>query len=159
MSGSKTEVEQLLDEHQIAYQPVTMEVEKTADTLVINQGQIKPEEVFKTLAMTGKKTGPVVAVVPLLSRMSYKKLAAVSDNPRIGMIPAERLQATTGYVHGANNPVGIWHHKGFPIYFAEQAQRLGTIYVSSGELGHSVRVNAQQLAALVNGQFADLTEA
>ena len=41
------------------------------------------------------------------------------------MIPQKDLQKTTGYVHGANNPVGIRQKHNFPIYIDHSAQDAG----------------------------------
>lgn len=155
----KTLVEQILDKAGVAYQPVIVSEDgerPTADTLL--RQELTEHEIFKTLALTGNVTGPVIGVVPLDSHLSYKKLAKASGNKKVGMIPLKNLEATTGYVHGANNPVGIWQTKKFPIYFDQEARNLGVIVVSSGELGRSIRIEAAALAAFVEGQFVDIQE-
>ena len=48
------------------------------------------------------------------------------------MIPQKDLQKTTGYVHGANNPVGIRQKHNFPIYIDHSAQRCWLPHVSAG---------------------------
>ena len=114
--------------------------------------------IFKTLALLGDKTGPVIGIVPITEHLSEKKLAKISGNKKVQMIPQKDLQKTTGYVHGANNPVGIRQKHNFPIYIDQSAQEAGFLIVSAGEIGRSIRINSQDLADFVNAEFADIKE-
>lgn len=75
------------------------------------------------------------------------------------MVPLKNLLKTTGYVHGANTPVGIYEKFQYPIFIDQSAREQGTIYVSSGKIGRSVQLNAEDLAQLVHAEFADLQQA
>ncbi|USS84515.1 Cys-tRNA(Pro) deacylase [Fructilactobacillus myrtifloralis] len=156
----KTLVEQILSQHKIPYQQIIFNTYQAGDVAQLDtNGSDYPEhQIYKTLALTGKQTGPIVGVVPLDTRLSYKKIAQVSGNKKVGLIPLKELEATTTYEHGANTPIGIYEKKGYPIYFDNSAKEQGDIIVSSGQIGRSVRVNATQIAELVHGHFADLTE-
>jgi len=149
-------VEQILDKAKIPYETIafTNGMERSDEEMM--QFGITEHDIYKTLALTGNVTGPVIGVVPLDSHLDEKKLAVVSGNKRVDLIHTKELQKTTGYVHGANNPVGIWQTKKFPIYFDNEAKSAGTIVVSAGEVGRSIRINADQLADFVHGQFADI---
>ena len=146
----KTLVEQILDKAKIKH-----------DSLALNalEGKlpedIQKEDIFKTLALTGDKTGPLI---PITEHLSEKKLAKVSANKKVTMIPQKELQKITGYVHGANNPVGIRQKHHFPIFIDSIALEKGQIIVSAGEIGRSIRINSQVLADFVGAQFADLKE-
>ncbi|GAY73695.1 transcriptional regulator [Lentilactobacillus kosonis] len=74
------------------------------------------------------------------------------------MVPLKDLLKTTGYEHGANTPIGIWEKFHYPIYIDQVAQSMGEIIVSSGQIGRSVKLNAEDLAKLVHADFADLKE-
>ncbi|MBF0818534.1 aminoacyl-tRNA deacylase [Streptococcus danieliae] len=148
----KTLVEQILDKAGI-----------THDSLAINalEGEL-PEDVvadqiYKTLALIGDKTGPIIGIVPITEHLSEKALAKISGNKKVTMIPQKDLEKTTGYVHGANNPVGIRQKYSFPIYIDQSALALGQMIVSAGEVGRSIRMNSQTLADFVGAIFADLT--
>ncbi|MBU5894509.1 aminoacyl-tRNA deacylase, partial [Vibrio cholerae O1] len=67
---------------------------------------IQRRDIYKTLALIGDKTGPIVGILPLTEHLTEKKLAKVSGNKKVHMIPQKDLQKTTGYINGANNPVG-----------------------------------------------------
>ena len=149
----KTLVEQILDKAKIKH-----------DSLALNalEGKlpkdIQKEDIFKTLALTGDKTGPLIGIIPITEHLSEKKLAKVSANKKVTMIPQKELQKITGYVHGANNPVGIRQKHHFPIFIDSIALEKGQIIVSAGEIGRSIRINSQVLADFVGAQFADLKE-
>ena len=149
----KTLVEQILDKAKIKH-----------DSLALNalEGKlpedIQKEDIFKTLALTGDKTGPLIGIIPITEHLSEKKLAKVSANKKVTMIPQKELQKITGYVHCANNPVGIRQKHHFPIFIDSIALEKGQIIVSAGEIGRSIRINSQVLADFVGAQFADLKE-
>ncbi|HEM5299772.1 TPA: aminoacyl-tRNA deacylase [Streptococcus suis] len=149
----KTLVDQILDKAKINH-----------DSLVLNafEGQLPPgieeHEIYKTLALTGDKTGPIIGIVPITEHLSEKKLAKISGNKRVSMIPQKNLEKTTGYVHGANNPVGIRQKHNFPIYIDQSALELGHLIVSAGEIGRSIKIDSQVLADFVKADFADLIE-
>lgn len=149
----KTLVDQILDKAKINH-----------DSLVLNafEGQLPPgieeHEIYKTLALTGDKTGPIIGIIPITEHLSEKKLAKVSGNKKVSMIPQKDLEKTTGYVHGANNPVGIRQKHNFPIYIDQSALELGHLIVSAGEIGRSIKIDSQALADFVKADFADLIE-
>ncbi|MGT2637410.1 YbaK/EbsC family protein [Streptococcus ratti] len=149
----KTLVDQILDKAKIEH-----------DSLAINalEGDlpedIQEEDIFKTLALKGDKTGPIIGIIPITEHLSEKKLAKISGNKKVSMIPQKELQKTTGYIHGANNPVGIRQKHSFPIYIDSTALERGKMIVSAGEIGRSIRIDSQVLADFVHAQFADIKE-
>lgn len=151
MTLKKTLPEQILDKAKIPY-----------SSLAINalDGQlpdgIPAGLIFKTLALTGDKTGPLIGILPITEHLSEKKLAELSGNKKVQMIAQKDLQKTTGYIHGANNPVGIRQKHRFPIYIDQTALVLGEMIVSAGEISRSIRINSQLLASFVQAEFADI---
>ncbi len=149
----KTLVGQILDKAKIEH-----------DSLAINAlegdlpDDIEKSDIFKTLALTGDKTGPLIGIVQITEHLSEKKLAKVSGNKKVSMIPQKNLQKTTGYIHGANNPVGIHQKHNFPIFIDNRALEMGTMIVSAGEIGRSIRIDSQTLADFVDASFADLID-
>lgn len=149
----KTLVDQILDKAKIPH-----------DSLVLNAfwgnlpEDVQESDIYKTLALIGDKTGPIIGIVPITEHLSEKKLAKISGNKKVNMIPQKDLEKTTGYVHGANNPVGIRQKHAFPIYIDQSAADKGTLIVSAGEIGHSIRINSQELADFVGASFADLVQ-
>ncbi len=83
----KTLVDQILDKANIPH-----------DSLVLNaldgslpEG-IKPQDIYKTLALTGDKTGPLIGILPITQHLSEKKLAKVSGNKKVTMISQRDLK-------------------------------------------------------------------
>lgn len=149
----KTLVEQILDKANIPYESLLI----NAKTGQLPEG-IKKETIFKTLALTGDKTGPIIGIVPITEHLSEKRLAKISGNKKVQMIPQKDLQKTTGYVHGANNPIGIRQKHSFPIYIDDTALEMENIIVSSGEIGRSIAINSQTLANFVQATFTNIKE-
>ncbi|AIG66114.1 aminoacyl-tRNA deacylase [Weissella tructae] len=149
-------VEQILDKAKIPYESIVFSGGMDRREEELAEHGISEADIYKTLALSGNVTGPLVGIVPVEGHLSEKKLAVVSGNKKVHMLPAKELVATTGYVHGANNPVGIWQTKKFPIYFDNAAKEAGTIVVSAGELGRSIKIDAQALATFVEAEFVDI---
>ncbi|MFR7059796.1 aminoacyl-tRNA deacylase, partial [Streptococcus pneumoniae] len=116
------------------------------------------DQIFKTLALLGDKTGPIIGIVPITQHLSEKKLAKISGNKKVSMIPQKDLEKTTGYIHGANNPVGIRQKHNYPIFIDKIALDLDQMIVSAGEVGHSIIVAPQDLASFVKADFVDILE-
>lgn len=156
----KTQVEQILDKHKIPYRQIEFPTVQDGDvrSMKVDHLGIDEHRIYKTLVLEGPTTGPVVGVVPIDTHLDEKALARVSDNKKVEMVPLKKLVKTTGYVHGANTPVGIYEKHHYPIYIDQAAQAEATIFVSSGQIGRSVEVSATDLAQLVDATFADLQQ-
>lgn len=148
----KTLVEQILDKADVAHEPLALNALKEA----LPDG-ISKSDIYKTLALIGN-TGPVIGIVPLTEHLSEKKLAKLSGNKKISMIPQKDLQKTTGYIHGANNPIGIRQKHPYPIFIDEKVLTQDWMIVSAGEVGRSIKIAPQALADIVQATFADITE-
>lgn len=155
----KTLVEKMLDKAKLAYTPYVFSTREDGDVTALDHARLNvPEhQIYKTLVLTGNKTGPVVGVVPLDTHIDYKKLAAVSGNKKVGMVPLRDLVATTGYEHGANTPIGIHATHAYPIYIDDAALAEATIVVSAGKIGRSIGIEPHALAQLVDAKFAAIT--
>lgn len=149
----KTLVDQILDKAKIEHDSLQL------DAL---QGDlpngIQKQDIFKTLALIGDKTGPIIGILPLTEHLSEKKLAKISGNKKVQMIPQKDLQKITGYIHGANNPIGIRQKLNYPIFIDTIALEKQELIVSAGEIGRSIRINSEVLADFVNAKFADIKE-
>ncbi|MGX6969551.1 Cys-tRNA(Pro) deacylase [Vagococcus bubulae] len=155
---AKTNAVRILEQKKIAFDTREYEYSdthaaalETAHALGIDENQV-----FKTLVTVGNKTGPVVAVIPGNKTLDLKKLAKVSGNKKIEMLPMKELESLTGYIHGGCSPVGM--KKLFPTYYAEEAKSFDTIHVSAGRRGLQMSVSPEDLLNVTRGQYANLTE-
>ena len=149
----KTLVEQILNKAKIEHQGLQMNALDDSLTEEFDRSQI-----YKTLALNGDKTGTVIGILPITEHLSEKKLAKISGNKKVSMIPQKDLEKTTGYIHGANNPVGIRQKHNYPIYIDETALELEKMIVSAGEVGHSIVISPKDLANFVKASFVDILE-
>jgi Cys-tRNA(Pro)/Cys-tRNA(Cys) deacylase len=109
--------------------------------------------VFKTLVsmVDGK---PVVAVVPVVSTVSLKALAAAVGGKRAEMaepVVAERL---TGYVVGGISPLG--QRKLLPTVIDESIVLLERMYVSGGRRGLEIGLAPDDLVRLTAAVVAPI---
>ena len=106
----KTQVEQILDKNNIPYEQAKFPTHQDGDvrSMSVDHTGIDEHVIYKTLVLTGNVTGPLVGVIPVDTHLDEKKLAKVSGNKKVNMVPLKNLLKTTGYVHGANTPVGIY---------------------------------------------------
>lgn len=157
----KTLVEKILDQHKIKYRQAEFATREDKggvaqmDTSILNEDE---HLVYKTLACEGNKTGPLVGVIPVTEHLSMKKLAKISGNKKCEMIPLKKLEKTTGYVHGANTPIGIHFTHHYPIYLDDSMKNEKEIGVSSGKVGRSVFLAPSDLQKITEAKFGDVLE-
>ncbi|MCZ8465656.1 aminoacyl-tRNA deacylase [Streptococcus uberis] len=149
----KTLVEQILEKESIPFESLSLNALKNEIPT-----DVSSSDIFKTLALKGDKTGPVIGILPITEHLSEKKVAKLSGNKKVVMIPQKDLQKTTGYIHGANNPVGIRQKHNYPIFIDISAIEKKEMIVSAGEVGRSLKIDSQLLAEFVKAEFADIKE-
>ena len=149
----KTLVEQILSKAKIEHRGLQLNALAEQPAEGLDRSQI-----YKTLALTGDKTGTLIGILPITEHLSEKKMAKISGNKKVSMIPQKDLEKTTGYIHGANNPVGIRQKHNYPIFIDKIALDLDQMIVSAGEVGHSIIVAPQDLATFVKADFVDILE-
>lgn len=154
----KTNAIRLVEQKRIPYNEYTYEWSEDhlgAQTVAQQLGEDE-NQVFKTLVAVGNKTGVIVAVIPGNQSLDLKKLAKISGNKKVEMLPLKELETTTGYIRGGCSPIGM--KKLFPTYIHESAQSFPTIIVSAGQRGLQLELAAEAMAELIRGKFADITE-
>lgn len=123
---------------------------ETAKELGLDEANI-----FKTLVAVGNKTGPIVGVVPGNKELDLKKIAKVSGNKKVDMLPMKELEPLTGYIHGGCSPIGM--KKQFPTFVAIEAEELDVFHCSGGMRGLQLEINPKIVVELLRGEFADIT--
>lgn len=157
----KTLVEKILDQNKIKYRQMSFATTKDSGGVAHWDNSIledNPHLVYKTLVCQGNKTGPLVGVVPSAAHLSMKKLAKASGNKKCEMLPLKKLRKTTGYVHGANTPIGIYFKEKLPIYLDDSMKGQKEVGVSSGQVGRSVLLSPADLARFCHATVVDLKE-
>jgi Cys-tRNA(Pro)/Cys-tRNA(Cys) deacylase len=120
-----------------------------------------PEQVFKTLLVTGGPNIYRFAVIPGDAELDFKKLARASGLRKLEMAPLKEVQPLTGYIRGGVTLFGT--RKPYPVYIDETVVLFDQISVSAGARGTQLILSpADYLRAAhaleVEVQTADITK-
>ena len=114
------------------------------------------EQVFKTLVARGERTGIHVFCIPVCCELDLKKAAKAAGDKNMELVAVKELLNLTGYIRGGCSPVGM--KKKYPTHLDETAILYEEIAVSAGERGHQMILPPEELAALINAEFSDITK-
>lgn len=114
-----------------------------------------PEQVFKTLVARGPRTGINVFCIPVCCELDLKKAAKAAGDKNMELVPVKELLSLTGYIRGGCSPVGM--KKKYPTFLDISCQNYSKIAVSAGERGHQMILSPDDLAKLVQAEYADIT--
>lgn len=153
----KTNAARLLDKAGIAYEliPYTVDEDNLAATHVAEELGEDIATVFKTLVLTGDRTGHIVCVVPGDHEVDLKAAAKASGNKRVEMLHMKELLPTTGYIRGGCSPIGM--KKRFPTYIHSSCMEYDHIYVSAGVRGLQLRIAPADLIRFVGAEVAQIS--
>ena len=152
----KTNAARLLDKAGISYELIPYEVDENdlAAGHIAAQLDEPLDQVFKTLVLSGDRTGYFVCVVPGGAEVDLKAAAKISGNKKCDLIHMKDLLSVTGYIRGGCSPVGM--KKPFPTYFHSSALDFPYIYVSAGVRGLQFRISPADLIGYVKAVTADI---
>lgn len=153
----KTNDERILDQHHIEYEEASFEWLTRGHSALeeANAQGIDPKSILKTIVLQANKDPKdhVVVCLPLEYEIDFKLVAQELGKKQVHLADNKNLINITGYIHGANTPIGINVRKGFPIYFDERIKDQPLISVSAGKVGRSVRLKQTDLVDLVKGKY------
>ena len=155
----KTNAARILHSHQIAYELISYEVDENdlGAENVAKKCHIPLEQSVKTLVLQGDKTGILVACVPGNCEIELKKLAKLSGNKKVEMVPMKNILALTGYIRGGVSPLGM--KKKYPTYVEEMITIYDDIICSAGERGLQLHLKPQDLLlAIEEYTIGDISE-
>ncbi|WP_421918049.1 Cys-tRNA(Pro) deacylase [Marinifilum sp.] len=141
----KTNAARILDRANIEYAIIdydTDPVELGAERVAEKTGQ-HIRQIYKTLVLSGDKTGVIVACIPGSSELKLKTIAQISGNKKCAMVPMKNIQELTGYIRGGCSPLGM--KKDYPIYLDQSALALDYILISAGIRGKQIKINPSDL--------------
>ena len=104
---------------------------------------IPVEEVYKTIVLTGDRTGHLVACIAAHKELDLKQVAKISGNKRVELLSLDQLEPLTGYVRGGCSPIGM--KKKFPTLIEESAMQHKTIRISAGKRGLQMELAPKDL--------------
>lgn len=156
-SVSKTNAMRILETAGVDFECVTYEVDEN-DLSGVHVASVlgqDPEQVFKTLVLVGASREHHVCCIPVAEELDLKKAARAAGEKNVEMLPLRDLTDVTGYIRGGCSPLGM--KKQFPTIFDETAILFDRIAFSAGKRGMQIVANAEEVAAVIGAQFADLT--
>lgn len=117
---------------------------------------ISAAQVFKTLVIVTDNNKLAVAVLPVEHTLNLKKMAKALKCKKIQMAEPKAVERSSGYVLGGVSPLG--QKKRLETIIDNHAQNFSTIYVSAGRRGLEIELPVQQLADILEAQFADIID-
>lgn len=115
---------------------------------------VDPARVYKTLVATVDGS-EVVAVVPVTTHLSLKRLARARNGKKAAMADPAAAERLTGYVTGGISPFG--QRRRLPFVVDATLEWHGAVLVSGGRRGIQVEVAPQDLIRLTGAGVAVLT--
>lgn len=115
---------------------------------------LTPEQVFKTLVVKGERSGPMLALLPAGSEVDFKRLAKVSGDKKVEMVPMREVQDLTGYVRGAVTPLAI--PRTYPVYIDETVILWPNVGISAGAKGLEIVLTPEDLLHVTGARTADI---
>ena len=105
----KTNAVRMVEQAKVPYAIHEYDVDTAhLDAIHAAQGMgIPVEEVYKTIVLTGDKTGHLVACIAAHRELDLKTIAKVSGNKRVELLSLDKLEPLTGYVRGGCSPIGM----------------------------------------------------
>jgi Cys-tRNA(Pro)/Cys-tRNA(Cys) deacylase len=117
---------------------------------------LSPERVFKTLVVKLDARQLVVAILPVNSMLSMKRVAKACGARKAEMADKAEVQRSTGYVLGGVSPLG--QKKALKTVIELSAQQYATIYVSGGRRGLEIELNALDLQTITQASFEPISQ-
>jgi len=134
----KTNAARLLEQLGIGFELRTYDVdpEDLAAESVAGKIGMPAGQVFKTLLARGERQGLCFAVIAGDSELDLKRLAALTGDRKIQLVPVKELPGLTGYIRGGVTVLGA--KKNYPVFVDESVYLWDVISVSAGIRGTQI---------------------
>lgn len=115
---------------------------------------LDPHQVFKTLIASLASGDLAVAVVPVVTRLDLKALAAATGSKKAVMAERDAAERATGYVIGGISPLG--QRRRLATVIDESALTHEQMYVSGGRRGLEIALAPKDLISLTRATLAPI---
>ncbi|MDR2418040.1 MAG: Cys-tRNA(Pro) deacylase [Treponema sp.] len=155
----KTNAMRLLDAAGIQYSTAEYEVDERdlSGVHAARMLNMPVERVFKTLVLRGASGAYMVCCIPVANELDLRKVARVSGEKKVDLIPVKDLPMVSGYVRGGCSPIGM--KKLFPTYIDKTAELFDIISISAGVRGVQIIMKVEDLNRHIGAVNADLVVA
>jgi len=154
--SEKTNAMRLLEAEGIAFEVRSYDIDEedlSAESAAAALN-MAPEQVFKTLVIHGDRSGPMLVLLPAGTEIDLKRLANMTGDKKVEMVPLREIQDLTGYVRGAVTPLAI--HRSYPVYIDETVILWSEVGISAGAKGLQILLAPQDLLRATGAQPADI---
>ena len=114
---------------------------------------VPEHEVVKTLVMQDEQARPLIVLMHGDRKVSTKNLARQAGRKTIEPCKPEVAQRHSGYQVGGTSPFGT--RKALPIYMERSITALAQVYINGGRRGLLVKVNTEDLVAVLKPTLVD----
>lgn len=150
-------VTRLLENRGISYSAHQFPTEKLGAEEVARLLSVPPGQVFKTIVITRKTSGkPILAAVPGNKEVNLKALARAVGEKKVKPATQAEAERLTHLQAGGISPLALLN-RGFEIVIDSSALDQGSIYISGGERGLNIRLEAADLVQLCGGKIAPIS--
>ena len=118
--------------------------------------RIPAARVFKTLVVHLDNNTLAVAVIPVSSQLSMKRMACGVGAKKVQMAAKSDVERSTSYILGGVSPLG--QKKRLKTIIDASAANYPTIYVSAGRRGVEIELAPQDLKNLTNGIIWEISQ-
>ncbi len=152
----KTNAMRALERMGIPYEALAYPNDGTALDAVTVAGLLgePPDQVYKTLVLSGSDRRHYVCVVPGDGELDLKLAAAHFGLKSMAMLPPVQLKDVTGYERGGCSPVGM--KKALACAVDARAQGLSDVIVSGGRIGIQIKLSPDDLLRAAGAAYAPL---
>jgi Cys-tRNA(Pro)/Cys-tRNA(Cys) deacylase len=138
----------------IAYEVRVIERARSLEEAASRLG-VDPERLLKTLVVRRGEDDHLLVLVPGTRQIDWPKLRAHLGVSRLSMPDADGAREATGYERGTITPFGL--ARPLPVLADASIAGAGTVTVGGGAHGVSLRLDADDLLAVVDAEVVDLT--
>lgn len=115
---------------------------------------VTPAQMIKTMVVRRADEDYLFVLVPGDRTISWPKLRSHLGVNRVSMPDADDALRVTGYERGTITPLGST--RDWPVLADERVT--GFVSIGAGEHGVSLKVNGEDLVAVLNADVADVTD-
>ena len=154
----KTNAVRVLDGLGIKYELREYEVDPddlSAETVAAKIA-LPPEQLFKTLAVRGERSGIFLAVISANQELDFKALAHLTGDRKVEMLPLKEVQPATGYIRGGVTALAC--KKDYPVYIDELAEICDVISISAGTRGLQILLAPADYIRAVKARVAPIAK-
>ena len=149
----------LLKKAQISHKVHQYEHDSTAESYGLEAAEklsVDPTRVFKTLMLKLDDNSLCVAILPVSSMLSMKRLAKALDAKKAVMADKMEVERVSGYVLGGVSPLG--QKRRLKTVLDSSAENFQSIFVSAGKRGLEIEISPQQLIRLLSLISAQISQ-